>query len=183
MLLFLLESIGELAIYIAEVCGVNFSDSYFTSVWIFLIPDPEIFQISESDSCSDSSFHLSNRKFPMFLLEKWPRSLVLLSKLKIDSEYVFSQVFDSRSGSERKTQNPFGVDSGTPDPWLPLWYIVNRCIDNSHKPKQAFGFIWRMTATLSKMIRSTLKQCQGKDSDSAPGSFHHSSTNRWNRSN
>jgi len=34
----------------------------------------------------------------------------------------FSQIFDpgSDSGSERKTQNPSGIDSGTPDPWSPL---------------------------------------------------------------
>jgi len=30
----------------------------------------------------------------------------------------FSQIFDS--GSERKTQNPAGVDSGNPDPVPPL---------------------------------------------------------------
>jgi len=28
----------------------------------------------------------------------------------------FSQNFDSGSGYERKTQNPAGIDSGTPDP-------------------------------------------------------------------
>ena len=33
----------------------------------------------------------------------------------------FSQNFDS--GSERKTQNPAGVDSGTLDPWPPLLHI------------------------------------------------------------
>jgi len=27
---------------------------------------------------------------------------------------------DSGSGFERKTQNPAGVDPGTPDPWPPL---------------------------------------------------------------
>jgi len=34
----------------------------------------------------------------------------------------FSQIFDSGSGSgsERKTQNPAGVDSGNPDPVPPL---------------------------------------------------------------
>jgi len=34
----------------------------------------------------------------------------------------FSKIFDSesRSGSERKTQNPAGVGWGTPDPWPPL---------------------------------------------------------------
>jgi len=33
-------------------------------------------------------------------------------KLKSDTGSGFSQIFDS--GSERKTQNPVGVDSGTP---------------------------------------------------------------------
>jgi len=48
-----------------------------------------------------------------------PQRLLLLPKWKIDSASGsgFSQIFDSgsRSGSERKTQNPAGVDSGTPD--------------------------------------------------------------------
>jgi len=42
-------------------------------------------------------------------MEKWPRIRVL-----------FSQIFDSGSGSEQKTQNPTGVDSGNPDPVSPL---------------------------------------------------------------
>ena len=46
--------------------------------------------------------------------------LLLLPKLKSDpgSGSSFSQTFDS--GSERKTQNPAGVDSGYPDPVPPL---------------------------------------------------------------
>jgi len=44
----------------------------------------------------------------------------LLLKLKSDSGSVFSQIFDSGSGSEGKTQNPAGVDSGTSDPCPPL---------------------------------------------------------------
>jgi len=41
---------------------------------------------------------------------------VILPKLKSDAgpSYGFSQIFDS--GSERKTQNPAEVDSGTLDP-------------------------------------------------------------------
>jgi len=37
-------------IYIPEVAGVTFSDSDFAPVLKFLNPDPEIFQIWESDS-------------------------------------------------------------------------------------------------------------------------------------
>jgi len=48
-------------------------------------------------------------------MEKWLRIRV-----------VFSHIFDSGSGSERKTQNPVGVDSGKPDPVLPLVYIWRR---------------------------------------------------------
>ena len=93
----------------------------------FLSPDsdPAIFQIWESNSCSDSGFHhRPNRKLPMFLLKKWPHRLLLLSKLKSDSGSgsVFSQIFytGAGSGSERNTQNPAGVDTGTPDPVPPL---------------------------------------------------------------
>jgi len=50
--------------------------------------------------------------------KKWPRRLMLRAKLRSDSGSGFSQNFDS--GSEKKTQNPAGVDSGTPDPWPPL---------------------------------------------------------------
>jgi len=58
----------------------------------------------------------------MFLLKKQPHRLLLLPKLKIDSWSGFSQIFDPGpgSGSERKTQNPAGVDSGNPDPVPPL---------------------------------------------------------------
>jgi len=51
----------------------------------------------------------------MFLFKKWLHRLLLLSKLKSDagSGSGFSKIFDS--GSERKTQNPAGVDSGNSD--------------------------------------------------------------------
>ena len=57
--------------------------------------------------------HRSNYNLPMFLLKKWPHRLLLLPKLKNDSRSGFSQIFDSGSGSERKTQNPAGVNSGS----------------------------------------------------------------------
>ena len=60
----------------------------------------------------------------MCLLKKWPHRLLLLPKLKSDSGSGsgFSQIFDpwSWSGSERRRQNPAGVDSSTPDPVPPL---------------------------------------------------------------
>jgi len=73
----------------------------------FWNPGPAILQIWESDSCSDSSQnHRSNRSLPTFLPKKWPRRLLLLPKWKSDSGSGsgFSQIFDSGSGSERKTQ-------------------------------------------------------------------------------
>jgi len=46
----------------AEVAGVTFSDSDSAPVPIFFNPGPEIFQIWESGSCSDSGYnHRSNR--------------------------------------------------------------------------------------------------------------------------
>jgi len=60
----------------------------------------------------------------MFLLKKWPHRLLLLPKSKSDPGCAssFSQIFDSGSGSgsERKTQNPTGVDAGNLDPVPPL---------------------------------------------------------------
>ena len=58
--------------------------------------------------------------FPCFLLKKWRHRLLLLLKLKSDSGSgsVFFQIFDS--GSEEKTQNPTGDESGYPDPVPPL---------------------------------------------------------------
>jgi len=82
-------------------------------------PGPAILQLWESDSCSDSGYnHRSNRNLRMFLPKKWPHRLQLLPKWKSDFWSGFSQIFDS--GSERKTQNPAGVDSGTPVPVPPL---------------------------------------------------------------
>ena len=86
----------------------------------------EIFQIRESDSCSDSGYnHRFERNLPMFLPKKCPHWLLLLPKLQSDSGSgsVFSQIFDSGSGSERKTQNPAGFGSGTPDPWPSLAHM------------------------------------------------------------
>jgi len=49
-------------------------------------PGPAIFQIWESDSCSDSGYsHQSHPNSAMFLLKKLPHRLLLLPKLKNDS--------------------------------------------------------------------------------------------------
>jgi len=104
-----------------EVTGVIFSDFDSSPVPKFLNPGPAILQICKTDSCSDSGYnHRSNRNLPMFLLKKRPHRLLLLPKRKSGSGSGsgFSQIFDS--GSERKTRNPVGVDSGTPDPVPPL---------------------------------------------------------------
>jgi len=115
----------------SEVAGVTFSDSDSTPVPKFLNPGPdpgpEIFLILESESCSESDYnHRSNRNLPRFLLKICPHRLLLLPRLKSDSGPgpFFSKIFDSLSGSERKTQNPAGVDSGTPDPVPPLLCIA-----------------------------------------------------------
>jgi len=100
-----------------EVAGVTFSDSDSAPVPNFFNPGPSILQIWESDSCSHSGYnHPSNRNFPMFLPKKWPHRLLLLPKWKSDSGTgsVFSQTFDSGSSSDRKTQNPAGVETGNP---------------------------------------------------------------------
>ena len=79
-------------------------------------PGTAISQIWESDSCSDSGKNYrSNRNLPVFLLKKWPHRLLLLQNLKSDSRSGpgFSHIFNS--GSERKTQNPAGIDSCTPE--------------------------------------------------------------------
>ena len=101
-----------------EVAGVIFSDSNSALFSKFWNPGPDpvsaIFQIWESDSCSDSSYnHQSNLNLPMFLLKKWPHRLLLLPKLKSDSESGpgFSQILTP--GLKEKTHNPAGVDSGT----------------------------------------------------------------------
>ena len=111
--------------WLAEVAGVTFSDSAPVPKFLNPDPGPAILKIWESDSCSDAGYsHWSNRNLPMFLLKKWPHRLLLLPKWKSDSGSGsgFSQIFDtgSGSGSERKTQNPAGVDSGTPNPVPPL---------------------------------------------------------------
>ena len=48
-----------------EVAGVTFSDSAPVPKFFNPGPDPEIFQIWESDSCSDSGYSRGNRKLPM----------------------------------------------------------------------------------------------------------------------
>ena len=119
------EALETLISLLAEVAGVTFSDSDSAPFLKFPVsvpdPAPEILQIWESDSRLDSGCnHRSNHNLPMFLPKKWPQRLLLLPKWKNNtgSGSGFSQSFytGSWSGSERKTQNSDGVDSGTPDP-------------------------------------------------------------------
>ena len=113
------------------MAGDTFSDSDSAPVPKFLNQGPAILQIWESDSCSDSGCNnRSNRNLPMFLPKKWPHRILLLLNWKSDSRSGFSQIFDSGSGSEIKTQNPAGVDSGNPDPVPPLLYTRDNRIVN-----------------------------------------------------
>jgi len=43
-----------------------------------------------------------------------------MSEISFDTGSGFSQNFDSGLGTQRKTQNPTGVDTGTPVPVPPL---------------------------------------------------------------
>jgi len=97
----------------ATVAIVTFSESDSAPVSKFL--NRISFRIRESYSNSGS--HGSNWEFTHVLLTKLWRRFLLLQKLKRDygSGYGFLQIFDS--GSERKTQYPYGVGSGTLVPW------------------------------------------------------------------
>jgi len=123
---------------------ITFSDSESTSVPKVLNPDPgkKIFQIWESDSCSDSGCHRCNRNSTMLLLEKChirkPHRLLLLLKMKSDSGSGFSQIFDSGAGSERKTQDPSAINSGS---------VTTSGADRSGTMKNwVIGFVFSITA-------------------------------------
>jgi len=122
-----------------QVAGITFSDSGSAHVPKVLNPGPDpapaIFQIWASDSCSDSGYNYwSNRNLHMFLLKKRPYRLLLLPKRKIDpgSGSGFSQIFDSGSGSKRKSQNPAGFDSGTPDTVSPLTHAQSNILHTKY---------------------------------------------------
>ena len=68
-----------------EVARVTFPDSDSAPVPKLLNsdPGPEIFQIWEYDSCSDSGYNWGNRKLPMVSLHKWPPRLLLLPNWKV----------------------------------------------------------------------------------------------------
>jgi len=110
------------------VVGVTFEDSDSAPVPKFLNPGPAILQIWESDSCSDSGYnHRSKRNLPMFLPEKWPQQTPATAEmgkwLRLRIRFFTNFWLRCGSGSERKTQNPAGVDSGNPDPVPPLTTI------------------------------------------------------------
>jgi len=100
---------------------VTFSDLESAPVAKFLNldPGPKNFQIWESESCSDSGCHRCNRNSPIpkkCHICKLHRLLLLKMKSDSGSRSIFSQIFYYGAGSENKTQDPPGVDSGTPDP-------------------------------------------------------------------
>ena len=101
---------------VLEVAGVIFSDSDSAPVPNIFNPGPAILQIWESGSCSDSGCnHRSNRNFSMFYLrnDRTDSRNCRNGKVTPVPGSVFHKFW---SGSERKTQNPAGVDSGAPDP-------------------------------------------------------------------
>jgi len=94
-------------VWTAEVAGVSFSDSESAPVPKFWNPGqdprPAIFQIWESDSCSDSGYnHQSNLNLPMFLLKEWPQRLLLLLKMKSGSGPVFPKFLLPNPGPKEK---------------------------------------------------------------------------------
>ena len=89
---------------VAEVAAVTFL--VFDSALVPKILNPEMFQIWESDSWSDSGCnHRSSRNLPKFSLKKWPHRLLLLPKFKSDSGSwsSLSRIFDS--GSEKNVES------------------------------------------------------------------------------
>ena len=107
--------------------GFIFIGSGLDSEW-------KISQSAQLWCCSDSGYNFqSNLNFPMFLLKKWPHRFLLLLKLKSDSGSgsVFSQIFDSGSGSKWKTQNPAGGDAGYSDPAPPLVCSLHQALQSS----------------------------------------------------
>ena len=79
-------------------------------------PGPKNLQIWESDTCSiqPKSSNVFTYEMPFVKNTQTPAA----QKIKTDYESRpnFSHNFDSGSRSERKTQDPAGVDSGTQDP-------------------------------------------------------------------
>jgi len=56
--------------------------------------------------------YMKTRQAPAAENEKW---------LRIRVQFFTNFGFGSCTGSERKTQDPAGVDSGTPYPWLQIF--------------------------------------------------------------
>ena len=101
----------------SKVTGVTFSDPSSSLLLKFLNPirGLEYFLISKCDSCSNSGYYRSNRKFPIFspkITTQTPATAEIEMWLRIR---FFLEIFDteSRFRFERKVQNQAGVDSGT----------------------------------------------------------------------
>ena len=118
---------------LSEVARVTFSDSDSAPVPKFLNPGPAIFQIWESDSCSDSGYnHQSNLNLPMFkMTTQTPASAEIEKWLRIRVRLFPNFLLRVWIRFEGKTQNPTGVNSGCPDPvpsldhgsgfWRQIW--------------------------------------------------------------
>ena len=120
----------------------------------------------------------------MFLL-KWPHRLLLLPKWKSDSGSGtgFSQIFDSGSGSgsERKRQNPAGVDSGNPDPAPPLIYLcANEVLNQMLGDFVKMTLAWVIDCDSSRVIlirqKTWLESNDHRFSTWLEWSYHHFST-------
>ena len=122
-------------ISVAEVAGVTFSFSDTASVPKFWNPGPAIFQIWESDPCSDSGYNYqSNLNLLMFLLKKWPHRLMVLPKLKSDPGSGFSQIFDSGS-------------------WTRIWKRIRKFVKNRNRIWSCFSIsaVAGVCAVISKV--------------------------------
>jgi len=84
-----------------EVAGVTFSDSDSAPVPQFLNPDSgpdtEIFQIWESYSSSDSSYHRSNRNLPVLYLRNDHADSYYCQNWEVDPGPVFNNFFTAAS--------------------------------------------------------------------------------------
>ena len=65
-----------------EVTGVTFFDSDSPPVPKCLNPAPEIFQIWESDSCSDSGYNRYKRNLSMLLAKKWDSCYLKVTRVR-----------------------------------------------------------------------------------------------------
>ena len=89
----------------------------FQNFWIWFLIRVRKFLKFENPTLVQTPVTIINPTliYPCFYLRKWRHRLLRLPKSKSDSGSGLSQIFESGSGSgsERKTQNPARIDSGT----------------------------------------------------------------------